>query len=258
MNSDNSLRFSFSRTVTRPSFIEMAPFLYQESYGASQIRGNADLQNGYNYNFDLRYELFRQNGDMISATAYYKHLESPIERIQELSGGATVQSFRNADNGMAAGVEVEFRKEIVKDLRLGANASFMYTNVKLPEGGVYTNDQRALQGASPYLVNADLTYSPRIDDDRQISAALLYNLQGPRIHTVGISGLGDVKQQAVHTLNFAGSMKLNSRVSVKLQINDLLNQPVIFRQEVPKTGETLEVERFKRGSSFEIGVSYTL
>lgn len=258
MNSDNSLRFSFSRTVTRPSFIEMAPFLYQESYGASQIRGNADLQNGYNYNFDLRYELFRQNGDMISATAYYKHLESPIERIQELSGGATVQSFRNADNGMAAGVEVEFRKEIVKDLRLGANASFMYTNVKLPEGGVYTNDQRALQGASPYLVNADLTYSPRIDDDRQISAALLYNLQGPRIHTVGISGLGDVKQQAVHTLNFAGSMKLNSRVSVKLQVNDLLNQPVIFRQEVPKTGETLEVERFKRGSSFEIGVSYTL
>ena len=115
-----------------------------------------------------------------------------------------------------------------------------------------------MQGASPYLVNADITYSPRIDEDRQISAALLYNLQGPHIHTVGISGLGDVKQQAVHTLNFAGSMKLNSRVSVKLQINDLLNQPVIFRQEVPKTGETLEVEKFKRGSSFEIGVSYTL
>ena len=44
----NSFRFSFSRTVTRPSFIEMAPFLYQESYGSAQIRGNADLKNGYN------------------------------------------------------------------------------------------------------------------------------------------------------------------------------------------------------------------
>lgn len=236
----------------------MAPFLYQESYGASQIRGNADLQNGYNYNFDLRYELFADNGDMLSVTAYYKHLESPIERIQELSGGATVQSFRNADNGLAGGVEVEFRKELVRDLKLGANASYMYTNVKLPEGGVYTNDQRALQGASPYLVNADITYSPRIDEERQISAALLYNLQGPRIHSVGISGLGDVKQQSVHTLNFAGSMKLNSKFAVKLQINDLLNQPVIFKQEVPKTGEVVEVEKFKRGSSFEIGVSYSL
>lgn len=62
MNEKNSLRFAFSRTVTRPSFIEMAPFLYQESYGSAQIRGNADLQNGYNYNIDLRYELFERMG----------------------------------------------------------------------------------------------------------------------------------------------------------------------------------------------------
>ena len=77
--------------------------------------------------------------------------------------------------------------------------------MKLPEGGAYTNSQRALQGASPYLANADLTYSPAFSNDRQLSVALLYNLQGPRIHSVGISGLGDIKQQPVHTLNFTGS-----------------------------------------------------
>lgn len=158
------------------------PFLYQESYGSAQIRGNADLQNGYNYNIDLRYELFEKNGDMLSITAYYKHLKAPIERVQTLSGGSAVHSFRNADNGMATGVEIEFRKEIVKDLRFGVNGSYMYTNVKLPEGGAYTNSQRALQGASPYLANADLTYSPAFSNDRQLSVALLYNLQGPRIH----------------------------------------------------------------------------
>ena len=62
---------------------------------------NADLQNGYNYNIDLRYELFEKNGDMLSITAYYKHLKAPIERVQTLSGGSAVHSFRNADNGMA-------------------------------------------------------------------------------------------------------------------------------------------------------------
>lgn len=31
VNEENSLRFSASRTITRPSFIEMAPFLYEES-----------------------------------------------------------------------------------------------------------------------------------------------------------------------------------------------------------------------------------
>ena len=258
MNEKNSLRFAFSRTVTRPSFIEMAPFLYQESYGSAQIRGNADLQNGYNYNIDLRYELFEKNGDMLSITAYYKHLKAPIERVQTLSGGSAVHSFRNADNGMATGVEIEFRKEIVKDLRFGVNGSYMYTNVKLPEGGAYTNSQRALQGASPYLANADLTYSPAFSNDRQLSVALLYNLQGPRIHSVGISGLGDIKQQPVHTLNFTGRFRFNRRFAVKLQVNDLLNQDILFKQEVPTTGDKVEVERFRKGTGFEVGFSYDL
>ena len=258
MNEKNSLRFAFSRTVTRPSFIEMAPFLYQESYGSAQIRGNADLQNGYNYNIDLRYELFEKNGDMLSITAYYKHLKAPIERVQTLSGGSAVHSFRNADNGMATGVEIEFRKEIVKDLRFGVNGSYMYTNVKLPEGGAYTNSQRALQGASPYLANADLTYSPAFSNDRQLSVALLYNRQGPRIHSVGISGLGDIKQQPVHTLNFTGSYRFNRRFAVKLQVNDLLNQDILFKQEVPTTGDKVEVERFRKGTGFEVGFSYDL
>ena len=135
----------------------------------------------------------------------------------------------------------------MKDLRFGVNGSYMYTNVKLPKGGAYTNSQRALQGASPYLANADLTYSPAFSNDRQLSVALLYNLQGPRIHSVGISGLGDIKQQPVHTLNFTGSYRFNRRFAVKLQVNDLLNQDILFKQEVPTTGDKVEVERFRKG-----------
>ena len=258
VNDANSIRFSASRTVTRPSFIEMAPFLYQESYGSAQIRGNNELQNGYNYNFALRYEHFGKNGDMISLTAYFKYLDSPIERIQALQGGATLHSFQNADNGMAGGMEVEFRKQLMKDLRLGANISYMYTNVKLPEGGAYTNKERPLQGASPILANADLTYSPRFGEERQLNLALLYNLQGSRIHAVGVSKLGDIKQQTLHTLNFSAGYDINSHFSLKLQVNDLLNRAVIFKQEVPSTGEEVEVERYKKGANLEIGFSYKL
>ena len=258
VNDANSIRFSASRTVTRPSFIEMAPFLYQESYGSAQIRGNNELQNGYNYNFDLRYEHFGKNGEMISLTAYFKYLDSPIERIQALQGGATLHSFQNADNGMAGGMEVELRKQLMKDLRLGANISYMYTNVKLPEGGAYTNKERPLQGASPILANADLTYSPRFGEERQLNLALLYNLQGSRIHAVGVSKLGDIKQQTLHTLNFSAGYDINNHFSLKLLVNDLLNRAVIFKQEVPSTGEEVEVERYKKGANFEIGFSYKL
>lgn len=258
LNEENSFRFSASRTVTRPSFIEMAPFLYQESYGSAQIRGNAELENGYNFNFDLRYELFKKSGDMLSVTGYFKYLDKPIERTQTLSGGSVYHSFNNADNGVAGGVEVEFRKQLARDLRLGANASYMYTNVKLPESGAYTNKERSLQGASPILVNADLTYSPRFGEDRQLNLALLYNLQGSRIHSVGIAGLGDVKQQTVHTLNFNLGYSFNKRFSLKFQLNDLLNRSVVFKQDVPNTGQKIEVERYKKGTNFEVGVSLNL
>lgn len=256
INNSNNLRLSLSRTVTRPSFIEMAPFLYEESYGSAQIRGNENLKNGYNYNVDFRYEMINAKGDLISLTAYYKFLETPIERIQQIAGGATMHSFNNADNGMATGLEIELRKAVTRDLQIGVNGSYMYTNVILPEGGAYTNSNRALQGASPYLVNADVTYSPKFRNGQQMNFALLYNLQGPRIHAVGVSGLGDVVQQPVHTLNFIAGYKINDRFDVSLKATDLLNRDIIFKQDIPLTGEVMEVERFKKGMKIEIGFSY--
>lgn len=41
-------------------------------------------------------------------------------------------------------------------------------------------------------------------------------------------------------------------------MNDLLNRAVIFKQEVPSTGEEVEVERYKKGANLEIGFSYKL
>ena len=253
------LRLSLSRTITRPSFVEMAPFLYQESFGGAQIRGNEDLMNGYNYNVDLRYEVFSDSStDMFAATAYYKFLQNPIERTQRLSGGATEHSFQNAENGLAAGLEIEFRKELVRDLTVSANGSLMYTNVILPEGGSYTNDRRSLQGASPYLANADISYTPSFRNGSGLSLALLYNLQGPRIHAVGVMGLGDVKQMPVHTLDFNGSYSFNEHLSVKFAFKNLLDSMIRFTQDIPSAGRTVEVEQWKTGTGFEIGISWSL
>ena len=258
INETNSLRLSVSRTVTRPSFIEMAPFLYQESYGSAYIRGNNELKNAYNYNIDLRYDFFpkRNNGDMFSVTGYFKKLKSPIEQTQESSGGTVIRSFRNAEDGIATGVEIEFRKELFKNFRIGANGSYMYTNVILPEGGVYTDSERALQGASPFLINADLSYTPRLRGESDLTLALVYNVQGPRIETVGIYGTGNIKQQTLHTMDFIASYAINKHLSLRLQMKDLLNSTIRFKQELPATGQKVEVESFRPGTNAEIGVSY--
>jgi outer membrane receptor protein involved in Fe transport len=211
-NPANSLRLSASRTVTRPSFIEMAPFLYKESYGSSEIRGNENLKNGYNYNIDLRYEFFPQNSsDMFSITGYYKKLESPIERVQESSGGSAVHSFRNADNGMAAGVEIEIRKEIIKNLRFRHQRIIhVYRRETARRRRNLHRQSASATGASPYLINADLSYTPSFGEERRMSLAMMYNVQGPRIHSVGIYNLGNVEQQALHTFDFVGNYEFKN------------------------------------------------
>lgn len=256
IDNTQALRFGASRTVTRPQFIEMAPFLYQESYGSASIRGNDSLQNGHDYNLDLRYENILPSGNMYSITAYYKYLDSPIERVQEIAGGSAVHSFLNAGSGTAMGLEVEFRKVFTPEWRAGANFSWMYTQVKLPENGVYTDKKRALQGASPYLANADVTYSPSFNNENKLTLTLLYNLQGSRIHTVGINSIGNINETARHTLDFNAGYALNSKLNFKFQAKNLLNSTIKFRQEVVSTGKEEEVESYKTNTALEIGVSY--
>ena len=71
-----------------------------------------------------------------------------------------------------------------------------------------------------------------------------------------MSQLGDIKQLSVHTLNFSFSYDINDDFSLKMRMKDLLGSVMVFVQEVPVTGQILEVERFEEGSSFELGVNY--
>lgn len=247
-----NVRFSASRTITRPSFLEMAPFEYQESYAGKRRRGYAGIKNGYNYNLDLRYEVFTQSGDMYSIGAYYKYLDQPIEQIQEYSGGVII-SYRNVDKGTASGLEFEIRKVITKDLKVDLNASYIYTHINLPEVGIYTDRSRQLQGASPYLFNVDVNYSPKFRHNKSLSLSAVYNLQGPRINSVGVMGVNNLVEQEVHSLDFVSVYSLNEKMKIKFQAKNILNQQNKFTQEVEGKDEV--VEYYKKGISIGVGFS---
>lgn len=255
INGNQNVRLSVSRTITRPSFLEMAPFEYQESYGGITSRGYAGIQNGYNTNIDLRYELFTKKGELFSLGAYYKHLEDPIEKILEYSG-SLIQSFRNVDKGTAAGVELEIRKNITDDLKIDFNASYIYTHISLPKEGTYTDHSRALQGASPYLINMDVNYTPAFGQEREGSFSLVYNVQGPRISSVGIGGVNNVVEEAFHSLDFIGAYQFNAKMKLKFQVKNLVNQKQRFTQKVADSGQKETVEHYKKGLS--VGVGFTV
>ena len=86
--------------------------------------------------------------------------------------------------------------------------------------------------------------------------ALVYNVQGPRIHAVGIFNLGDTKQLALHMLDFVGSYNIGRHWSLKLTVKDLLNSRVRFRQDIPQVREKRVVEAFRPGTRAEIGLAF--
>jgi outer membrane receptor protein involved in Fe transport len=251
---NQNLRLGLSRTVTRPSFIEMAPFEYRESYGGATVRGNAAIKNGYNCNLDVRYEAFQGFGNLLSFGLYYKYLDSPIERVQEYAG-SLIQSFRNVAKGHVAGVELEFRRNLTKHFKLDLNASRIYTHISLPENGIYTDKSRALQGASPWLMNLDLSYATKFMHDKGLFISAVYNLQGPRIHSVGINGVNNVIEEAFHSLDLTGSYSFNGKVAIKLQARNLLNQRQEFTQEINATGKAEVIEYYRKGLGLQAGVS---
>ena len=57
------------------------------------------------------------------------------------------------------------------------------------------------------------------------------------------------------TLNFTAGYRINRWAEVKVQFSDLLGRALVFEQEVPQTGETVEVERYRPGTGFEVGLN---
>lgn len=241
VNEKSNIRFAGSKTVTRPSFKELIPFQYQEMIGGSLIQGNPELINGSNYNFDLGYEIYPNNGELFSATIFGKYLQDPIEKVSIPESGGILYSFQNANEATAFGVEVELTKrlsnifdknsDLLSRFIVGVNASYMLTTISLNEATtVSTNMNRALQGASPYIINADLGYEADFSDNWTGTMTLTYSTFGDRIYATGQQNAGDIFEIGYGTLNFIWKNKIAEKWGVNLSVKNILNPEIIREQ----------------------------
>ncbi len=265
VNDKSNLRMALSKTITRAGFLEMAPFRYRPSYGSATTFGNADIQNADNYNADVKYELFPRPGELFTFAAYGKMLRSPIERISLNQGGGTEYTYRNAKRGQVFGLEMEFRKKLLSDLIMGVNASYIYTQIEIDENSSNTFKTHAMQGASPYLINADITWRFWDNDNLESDVSLIYNVFGKRIYAVGDGGKGDVYELPFNSLNAQIKTRIHDQWSISFAVNNILNEEKVFVQDIVarngdqdyiKTGSA-EINRYKTGAWFKLGVAYT-
>ena len=74
-----NLRFSASQTLTRPSLREYAPFSFYDFFFQGEVTGNPNLKRALIQNYDIRWEMFPNPGEVISASFFYKSFKDAIE-----------------------------------------------------------------------------------------------------------------------------------------------------------------------------------
>ena len=105
-----NLRLSFSRTLSRPSTAR-SPQSSTQRARRRGVRGNETLRRTLIDNFDLRWELYPNSGEVLSVALFAKRFDAPIERVYLATSGTPIVTFVNARAARNYGVEVEARRE---------------------------------------------------------------------------------------------------------------------------------------------------
>jgi TonB-dependent receptor len=273
LNEGMNLRGSFSQTLARPEFREMAPFRFDD-YRQSTY-GNPALERTKIMNYDLRWEWFPTAGEVLAVSAFYKSFANPIEQFYLIGSDIAVEPV-NANDATNFGAEFELRKTLdfitpaLEGFSLGANLTLVRSEVNFTEGefvkifdGVSINDystealtssSRPLQGQSPYVVNVTLGYD---NYDWGTGVTLLYNIFGERLAAVGTYGIPDVYEQPRGSLDLTLTQRLPAGLQLRLSGRNLLDAENLFQQEF-SDGELVPVERYRAGRSLSLGVSFSV
>ena len=157
----------------------------------------------------------------------------------------------------------------MKGLSLRFNAAYIHSKVAFPEGS--QEDDRPMQGQSPFIVNAMLFYR---NEPTGLSAALQYNIIGKRIVGVGRSdqsqtglinnAIPDSYEMPRHSLDLALGWEFAQNWNLKLNIKNLLNSKLryvqfpkgILADGTRKSAEEVTKE-YKLGRSFGITLGYS-
>jgi TonB-dependent receptor len=288
LTEDQNLRFSASQTISLPEFKEVAPFVYESV--SQRIGGNPDLlgrKAGFNYtnvkdvsyskvlNIDLKYEWFVTKSELISFGGFYKQIKDPVNQVVAFDATGTQRFFRTGEKAQIYGIEAELRKNIITNsddetqLSIGLNATYMYTEQDLYSDIVGSNfnvsfvkDKEELQGASPFIANADINYSPTSFKNYEPIATLAFSYFSDRIDALGSGQLGNVIEKGVPTLDFILRNKIGDKFEINFAAKNLLNPRVTYIRETTQGNIIVtspngkDVSNYKKGMNIGLQLKY--
>ncbi|MBT8222001.1 MAG: TonB-dependent receptor, partial [Eudoraea sp.] len=276
LNEDSNLRFAFSKTASFPEFKEVAPFVYESV--TQRVGGNPDLLGGLSgngptysdvFNFDLKYELFLDQGEIISLAGFAKTIKDPVNRVVAADATGTQRYFRTGEQAEVYGVELEFRKNLLSTtdgigvLSMGLNAAYTKTEQGLKDipagtentfGTTFDRTTDELEGASPFIMNADINFSPAFGKYRPM-ATVVYSYFSDRIFSLGAGSLGNIVEKAVPSLNFVLKNTFGEHFEANLNARNLLNPDIALVRENTGIGDIV-IREYKLGVNVGLTLKY--
>lgn len=240
-----NIRASYSKTVSRPEFRELAPFIFYNFVNDNLTSGDPYLKRAKINNYDLRFEFFPGAGQIISVSGFYKEFFNPIELILRTGTSGTPELyFDNVGDVVNYGAEFEYRMNLgtlnkkdtssfLKDITIYFNGALIRSVMDLSAiagQAEYPDARRPLQGQSPYLINAGIFYAGPKDFNINLS----YNLVGQRISIAGSVQEPSVWENGRNVIDFQVSKIIKKKFEIKLNVKDILAQDLVYFQDINK------------------------
>lgn len=275
-----NLRFTYGRTIARPSFKELSYAQIIDPITNRIFNGSLFKYPGWDgeltstriNNFDLRWELFMERNELLSVSAFYKQFDEAIELVR-IPAAQTSTEFqaRNVGDGQVYGLEFELRKQLgfispfFSNLLFSGNLTLVRSQIQMTDlefnarkefekEGQNVDNIRDMAGQSPYVINAGISYA---NQDAGINAGIFYNVKGPTLYIVGVGLYSDVYTEPYHGLNFSFNKSLGKegKTSIDFRIDNLLNDRVEkFYQSFGAQQQIFD--SMNPGRTFSLGVSH--
>jgi len=268
LNDKSNLRFAASKTLARPNLRELAPFEQFDTKNGFFNIGNPNLKRTLIYNYDIRYEIYPELGELLAVSVFYKNFTDPILRTFSPTATIPELGYLNIDNANVLGAELELRKNLgfinagLRNFNFTTNIAFIHSGYKIPDTELkssqtvdpeYNQETRPFQGQAPYIVNAILSYA---NQDLGLESTVSFNVSGRRLYNISLSAVPDVYEMPFPILTYTLSKKIGKHIQVGFAAKNLLN-PLNQKVQVNKGVEYI-AEQFRIGRTFGFSIAYII
>ena len=254
LSEETQIRASWTNSVVRPTFEQMAPFVSTD--GNEAEAGNTQLDAMTATNLDLGIEHYSGTAGAVSAAVFYKDIEDFIYQA-DIAGQPGFENFnkvKSYDNGKAAsltGIELSASQKMAMlpapfdGLLLAANITYTDSEAELQEG-------RKISLPNQSDVTGNLVFGY---EKNGLSLRLAANYKSEYLMEVGKteSKAEDIYQSDQTQLDFSAAYDITGQLKVNFSIANITDEPYYTYQG----SEQYNAQYEDYGPTYRLGLTFT-